>query len=169
MVSLGDLTSLWVKSEPFNENAIQYFIKNKIPCLRGNHEEHIEACQRGGKQYVFRALSFGEYTITKESESFIKNLSIGFKIQLPDGRHYLAFHNRPTDLWTFWDDDKITDTNIFEKIYPVCEKTVAVIIGHNHQEFTKKVGPYTLNCINRLTKEGCYGIITENGFEFKHL
>lgn len=167
-ICLGDITSLWSKAEQFNEYSIKFFKENKIPVLKGNHEEHIAQCQRGGKQYIFRAIpSFGEYSISQESLDFIQNLPIGFKINLPNGKHYLAFHNRPNDLWSFTDSS--LNENSFRQIYPVNQDSLGVIIGHQHSQFVVNYGAQKLYCVNQLAKIGCYALLTEHGLNFQNI
>lgn len=168
ILCLGDFTSLWSKAEDFNEYSIKFFRENKIPVLKGNHEEHIVACQRGGSQYIFRAIpSFGEYSISDESLNFIKNLPIGFRIHLPNGKNYLCFHNRPKDLWSY--TNRYLPEHDFHKIYPTDENTLGVVIGHQHDEFLVNYKKSKLYCVNQLSKLGCYAIIDENGLHFSKI
>ncbi len=168
-ICLGDITSLWSKAESFNENSIQYFIKNKIPCLKGNHEEHIASCQRGGEQYIFRAIpSFGEYDISKESLDFICKLPIAFKLNLPNKFHYLCFHNRPDDLWSFTERHTFNEEE-FKECYNLNDKTLGVLIGHQHEEFIQEYKSSKLICVNKLSKIGAYALLDENGVHFKQL
>lgn len=44
-ICLGDITFLFAKAgDEFNKHSINYFMESNIPCLFGNHEEHIVAC-----------------------------------------------------------------------------------------------------------------------------
>lgn len=161
-ICLGDITSLWSKAEKYNEHSIKYFRESNIPCLKGNHEEHIFQCQRGGKQYLFRAIpSFGEYDISEESLKFIQNLPIGFKIHLPNGKHYLAFHNTPDDLWGF--NDNISKEK-FLNTYPINKNTIGVICGHHHKSFIKEFDDIEAKFIGvGALKDKRYAILTDNG------
>jgi predicted phosphodiesterase len=169
-ICLGDITSLWSKVGQFNENSIKFFIDNKIPALKGNHEEHIAACQRGGSQYIFRAIpSFGEYDISQESLDFISNLPIGFKLNLPNGKNYLCFHNRPHDLWGFNEPPKTLEA--FQKVYPIDKDTLGILSGHLHKPFKKDFTDFNLsfNIVGQLDKFGSYALITEEGIIHKTL
>ena len=168
ILCLGDITSLWSKAEKFNEYSIQYFKRAGIPCLKGNHEEHIVACQRGGTQYVFRAIpSFGEYDISQDSLDYIKNLPTGFRIHFPNGKHYLAFHNRPNDLWSY--TNKNLRENEFKQIYQPNENTLGVIIGHQHSQFVVDYNWAKLFCVDRLSKVGAFAILNQDGLNFQNL
>lgn len=169
IVCLGDFTSLWSKAEPFNEYSIKYFIENGIQSLKGNHEEHIASCQRGGKQYIFRAIpSFGEYDISEESLNFICGLPTGFKLNWKDGYHWLCFHNRPNDLWSFTNKDTL-DEHRFKQVYPVNDKTLGVIIGHQHTHFIRELGTSKLLCLNELAKSGSFLEVDGCSLHFKDL
>lgn len=175
-ICLGDFTSLWNKKDNFNNYSVEYFRKNFIPCLKGNHEEHIANYGLQNSKYEYRVLArfdensslFNNYNLTQEQLEYIDNLSMGFKINLPNGKHYLAFHNRPNDLWSFTNNP--TKEEIF-KIYPVNEDTLGIIIGHMHKPFNKKfINPIiSFDIIGQLAKFGSYGLLTENGIEHKNL
>lgn len=169
VVCLGDITNLYSKKESFNGKSIDFFIKAGIPCLKGNHEEHISECS--DDNYVHKVLPrfdehsslFDVYGLTQQQTDFIKNLPIGFRLNFPDGTHYLAFHNRPKDLWSFFEKPPMKDE--FLKIYPVNEKTRGVIIGHHHRVYTQHY--VHLDCqlyfVGRLLKEGNFAVIEKTG------
>lgn len=167
LVCLGDITNLWNKGEKFNEYSIQFFIENKIPCLKGNHEEHISACQDGGAKYVFRAVSFGDFGISKSSLDYIKNLPTGFKINIPNGKHYLVFHNRPNDLWSFTEASSLNEQK-FKEVYPIDNNTIAVLHGHGHKNYSVQYSNVFHHQIGAL-KYGDYALLTENGVIFKKI
>ncbi len=139
LICLGDITFFQDADSIYNPKSVQYFIDNKIPCLRGNHEEIMED--------------------KVPQQDYLKNLPIGFKLVLPDGTHYLCFHNRPYDLWSFT-EESFTKEDFF-RTYPVNEKTRAVIIGHHHRYFVNDYSSHKLIAIGRLSKDGAYAVLTE--------
>jgi Calcineurin-like phosphoesterase len=179
IICLGDITDLFQKGDKgdFNGHSIDYFIKNGIPCLIGNHEEHIISCEKildGDSLVQIRILFneavslFDEYKLTNEQKDYLKNLPVGFKLILPDSSNYLCFHNRPNNLWTMTEAVDMTDEQ-FNEIYPMDEKTVGVIQGHNHKEFKVQYESGKIRYSLGPVKYGLYGLLTEQGIEFKRL
>src|SRR5690348_13191925 len=61
-ICLGDITFLFSKpGEQYNGNSIDYFIENKIPCLLGNHDQHVLSCSIGNS-FTYQKLKFDEYS-----------------------------------------------------------------------------------------------------------
>ena len=176
-ICLGDITFLFAKEgEEYNKHSIQYFIDSGIPCLEGNHDSHILSCSVGNSLRPSKQLGdFGAgrltdvdiYDLSQQHIDYLKNLPRGFKLILPDGNNYLCFHNRPNDLWSFTEEAFTKDS--FIKTYPWDNKTKAVLIGHNHRNFVVNYDGISakLICIGRLSKDGDYALLTENGIEFK--
>ena len=153
IICLGDITFLFAKKgDKFNELSVKYFIKNKIPCLQGNHDQLCD-----------------EYGLKEAERDYLQKLPRGFKLLLPDGSNYLCFHNRPNDLWGYTEEDFSKED--FLKTYPINDKTKAVIIGHNHRHFINiydGIDCY-LFCVGRLSKDGEYALLTENGLALQKL
>lgn len=178
-ICLGDITFLFSKvKEKWNEKSIQYFIDNQIPCLEGNHESHILGCSTGDSFVkVLPKYNEGEsvlaesdiYDLTQQHIDYLKGLPRGFKLILPDESNYICFHNRPNDLWSFTEETFTKDE--FIKTYPWNNKTKAVLIGHNHRNFVVEYNNFLIKliCIGRLSKDGDYALLTENGIEFKKI
>lgn len=171
IICLGDITNLFEKNKEFNRLSIQYFIDNNIPCLKGNHEEHIAACCTENLLYQWRTLPkfdehlslFNEYKIEKHQVKYINNLPIGFRVINKDGNEFLFFHNRPKDLWSFTEEG-FSDSD-FKNTYPLTDKTKAVIIGHQHKNFTiyyEDLGGIRLEGLGALKFES-YGLLYPNG------
>ncbi len=108
--------------------------------------------------------------ITCEQTTYLKNLPRGFKLVLPDYTNYLCYHHRPTDIWGF--PDRQPTQKEFLELYPqVNNQTNAVLKGHEHKNFvvdypeidTKLIG------IGRLSVDGDYALLTENGIEYKKI
>lgn len=157
-ICLGDIVFLWGKSnEDFNSNSIQYFINSKIPCLKGNHDEHVSE-------------DVNKYNITFEQQKFLKDLPDGFKLVLPDGSNYLCFHSRPKDKWGRINKENFTEEE-FKNTYPIDSKTKAVLLGHHHENF--EINYPNINCsligVGRLSKDGDFAIINEDGIERKKI
>lgn len=157
LISLGDFTFLFEKpDEEWNNKSIQYFIDNKIPTLIGNHESFV-----GG--------NIG-FNITIEQKEYLNKLPMGFKLVLPSGKYYLAFHNRPLDLWGF-EEEKGLELDEFKRIYEPSSNCIGILKGHYH--FNRIINYTEINSklinIGRLSKDGDYALINENGVEFKRL
>jgi predicted phosphodiesterase len=169
VICLGDITFLFAKpGGKFNSQSIQYFIDNKIPCLEGNHD-----------QYVLNETKF-IHDVTTEQLKFLKKLPTGFKLILPDGRHYLLFHHLPNDIWGHKFKGDLSQ-GLFLDSYPIDEiKTIDVIHGHCHENFIEEY-PYINQrriCVGQLCNKshhnngdsgGNYLLITDKGVEFKTL
>lgn len=188
IISLGDFSFLFSKpGEKYNHNSINYFIKHQIPALRGNHEEHLINCWKsdnGDSLIQFRAVSFFEegslfnhYNLEKHQIDYLNNLPIGFKIILPDGSNYLCFHNEPRDLWNF-NRDIIEDE--FLNIYPIDNRTRAVVKGHLHENIILNFPNISCKLItigqlcnsdhhSGINNGKNYALLTENGIEFKKI
>lgn len=187
LISLGDLTFLFSKpGETWNHKSIDYFIQNKIPACRGNHEEHIIGCSTGDSFIkILPKYNEGEtcltdndiYDLTQQQIDFLRKLPIGFKLILPSGKNVFLFHNSPRDLWGFY--DKLNQEE-FLKHYPIDKNTLFVCRGHHH--FNSIINYPKIDCklitIGQLcnsdhhTGENSgknYGLLTEKGIEFKKL
>jgi len=185
IISLGDITFLFSKpGETRNHQSIDYFIQNKIPCLKGNHEQHLISCSIGDS--LTKALNqFDEYSsfdadiydLTQQQIDFLRKLPIGFKLILPNGKYYLCYHNEPKDLWSHKD---YLNANQFQDAYPIKNDCLGVIHGHLHSNFiheyqglvTKRIGIGQLCNSNHHTGKNNgknYGLLTENGIEFKKI
>lgn len=188
LISLGDFTFLFSKpGETFNHRSIDYFIKHKIPCLKGNHEEHILGCSIGDS-FTKIMPKYSEdcsssicdadiYDLTQQQIDFLRKLPIGFKLILPNGKNYLCFHNKPRDLWVF---DRDIDIFKFKNLYPIDPNTLGVIKGHLHENIL--VDFPAINCKLVTVGQICNGdhhgkhnngknycLLTENGIEYKKL
>ena len=151
IISLGDFTSLFDKEGKFNIHSIQFFKDKKIPTLKGNHEETVQTM---------------DSTLIEHSE-FLNQLPIGFKLILPDKTHYLCFHNRPNDLWTFY--EKVPSWEEFKEIYPIDSQTRGVIIGHHHFNRKIKYPNFLFYIVGRFQIEKDYIVLDQQGITFKKL
>jgi predicted phosphodiesterase len=168
-ICLGDITSLWDQKSDLNKLSIQFFIDNKIPTLRGNHESFLSAVDKGDKNIISNVTNKNlvRFNLNKKHLDFIESLPIGFRLNLPNGKHYLCYHNTPTDLWVF---NKKRSREEFLKIYPILNGCLSVIHGHCHENSietysdleTKKI------CVGAL-KYDDYALLTEKGIEFKKI
>jgi|SRR5579862_2442630 len=180
-ICLGDITSLFAESEPFNKHSINYFIENKIPCIEGNHEKFILACfpkdpktlshEEAGTlgQVLFNIGKAPKYNLENGHIEYLRGLPKGFKINLPNGDHYIAFHHEPNNVWNFNDKGQI-NVEKFKGIYNVNEKTVGVLHGHVHKSFVEefegvRAKRYSIGAV----KYDDYAILTEDGIQFKKL
>lgn len=186
LLSLGDIVQLFSKpGEKFNHYILDFFIKEKIPNLMGNHCQHILGCGIGdsftkimpkydeGSSFVDADI----YDLTQQHIDFLRKLPIGFKLILPNGKYYLCYHNEPKDLWSHKD---YLNANQFQDAYPIKNDCLGVIHGHLHSNFiheyqglvTKRIGIGQLCNSNHHTGENNgknYGLLTENGIEFKKI
>lgn len=181
-ICLGDFTFLFAKQgEKFNEYSIQYFIDNKIPVCRGNHEDHIISIETGDSfiKIIGQAAHNDDYGLNNEQIEFLKNLPIGFRLILPDNSSYLLFHHAPKDLWGFYDKCKLSEKE-FKNKYPIDNNVRAVIHGHTHLNFideypnirTKRYSIGQLCDSNHHTGEKSgknYLLLSEKGLEYKKI
>lgn len=154
IISLGDFTSLYDVQGKFNKFSIDFFIKEKIPALCGNHES------------ITATLN----STSKSHREYLNNLPDGFKLNLPDGTNYFCFHNRPQDVWSFYSVAPTLEE--FKHIYPqINERTRGVIIGHHHLIFN--INYPEINCnligVGPIIKEEEYAILNEDGITFKKI
>lgn len=179
IISLGDFCFLFSKpGEKYNSLSIQYFIDNKIPVCRGNHEDFIIASERGNSFVLDRVMGQTyDYDLTIQQLNYLEKLPIGFKLILPNNKNVLLFHNSSRDLWGFY--DKLTQEE-FLKHYPIDKDTLFVCRGHHHfnsvldfPEVSCKLFTIGQLCgSNHHTGENSgnnYALLTENGVEFKKL
>lgn len=160
LLCLGDITFLFSEfNDERNAISTRFFMHNKIPCLMGNHDS-----------------VYNKYNLFQNEKDFLKNLPMGFKLILPNGKYYLLYHNEPGDLWTHYD---YLNPNEFEDKYLIHENCLGIIQGHLHQNFvheykgivTKRIGIGQLCNSNRHSDNtgGNYALLTENGVEFKKI
>ncbi len=177
-ICLGDICFLFAKAgEPYNKHSINYFIENKIPCLKGNHEEHIINCAEsdsGNSLIIFKAIPrfdehsslFDNYGLDKNHLNYLKSLPIGFKIILPNGENYLAYHNKPKELWSF--TENLSEKSFLE-VYNPDNKCRGIIIGHHHYPLKIKYSKREMIYLGRLSVDGDYGLLYNNHIELKKL
>ena len=177
IICLGDVVDLFNKNKnDSNHKIIDLFIDKKIPCILGNHEQHVLSCSDGNTLRSVKLFGdFGGGTLTDIDEydlgqrhiDFLRVLPLGLKLVLPNGHYYYAFHNLPNDLWgQEWNITK----DDFIRHYPINCFVDGILRGHHHKnqvlEFqgisTKLYGIGAL-------KFGDYALLNENGIEFKKL
>ncbi len=172
-ICLGDFTDLFGEKEAFNKHSINYFMENKIPTVEGNHESFIKACYTKDKSVLSNVLINTNksplFRIEQVHIDYLNNLPRGFKVVLPNGEHYLCFHNQPDDLWSFSDPDVFTPDR-FKTVYLPDDKTLGVVHGHTHKVFMEeyenvKAKRYSVGAL----KFKQYAILTEEGIHFKSL
>lgn len=172
IICLGDITDLFsTGTDEYNAKIIDYFIENKIPCLLGNHEQFILGCEDGNSFIIGNVCDRPkEYNLQPNHIAWLRTLPLGFKLAMPDGSHYLCFHNKPNDLWGFVDCVKyplkwLTDN------YPIENNTRAILIGHNHKTFA--IDFTGISCkligISDLVRKKIFVVLTETGIRFKRL
>lgn len=147
IICLGDITTIYEEATPFNHYSIKYFMESKIPCLIGNHETIVGPNK--------------EFQIEPEQRKYLKDLPIGFRLVFPNGNEYLCYHNRPNDLWSFTEEETLTEDFIKDH-YPITSKTKGIIIGHNHRNFTVHCETLKINfyCM-AATRDGSFGILKD--------
>jgi len=175
IISLGDFTNLWNKKELFNSYSIDYFIKNKIKSLCGNHESFIAFQDEvptlknviGGK-FDNGANHSDIYNITTEQKEYLKSLPLSFEIDDLNGEKYLCFHNLPNCLWTFTekmnDEEFVSSFDLKEN-----DKNLTIISGHLHLNIIEEHSNNNKRIIIGSLKDGDYAVIGEHGLEFKKL
>jgi hypothetical protein len=169
VICLGDVVDLFNENKTDeNQRTIDFFSESDIPCLLGNHEQQLLACESGNSLLISSALHSPDYGLTQQHLNFLKSLPIGFKLILPDLINYYCFHNRPLDLWSFTVPP--FDREQFRSSYPFDSYTQEIIIGHNHQNFLLSFPAILckLRGIGAL-KLGDYAVLTETGIEVKKL
>lgn len=169
IICLGDITFLFSKpGEKFNGYSINYFTNNNIPCLVGNHDSHILDCSTGNSLSKLDNVDIEDrYDLTQQQIDYLKKLPTGFKLILPNNSNYLCFHNRPHDLWGF---NEIIDINTLNA-FPWDSNTVGILTGHLHKNIQKKFDSpkISFNVIGRLSVDGDYALLTENGIEYNKI
>ncbi len=178
-ICLGDFTFLFEKTGfTFNQCSIQYFIDNNIPALEGNHEAFLVAASNDDKFVTQMVIGNPpNFNLSGKHLQFLENLPRGFKIILPNGDNYYAFHNEPKQLWNF--PDKINE-EYFKSNYIFDERTLGVVCGHLHRNQidtfpnikTKRYVVGQLCGKDHHSGENTgrnYLILTEKGLEYKKL
>lgn len=186
LISLGDLTFLFSKpGETWNHKSIDFFAEHKIPCVVGNHDQHLLNCSTGNS--LTKALNrFDEYSsfdadiydLTQQHIDYLRKLPIGIKLILPNNKHYFLCHNKVRDLWG--NIEESYKEFAFIKEFPINNDTIACLRGHEHREFIIDFPNVSTKLItighlcngdhhNTENKGKKYAIITENGVEFKQL
>ncbi len=166
-ICLGDICFLFSKpGEKFNGFSIDYFANNNIPCLLGNHDCHILDCSLGNSLTKLDNIE-DKYDLTQQQIDYLKKLPTGFKLILPNNKNYLCFHNRPHDLWGF--NENITKDTL--NAFPWDSNTIGILTGHLHKNIEKRFDNPNIcfNVIGRLSVDGDYGLITEDGIEYKKI
>jgi predicted phosphodiesterase len=159
LICLGDIVFLWAKKgEKFNSQSIQYFIDNKIPACCGNHDVFL----------AWEDWDNTRYDLSSAHLNYLRNLPYGFKLILFNGKNYLLFHNKPQDLWGI--DNMPLNEKQFLNTYKLIDKNcLGVLRGHYHVSSVVKYNICPLITIGRLSKDGYYGIINQDGFNFHQL
>jgi len=171
-ICLGDLVDLFGEKEAFNKHSIDYFIENKIPTLEGNHESFIKASYNKDTSTLGHVLlntnNPPKFNIEQTHVDYLNNLPRGFKLILPNGKHYICYHNEPNDLWSF--NDPGMSPERFISTYSPTYGQLGVVHGHTHKAFVEEYSNtetkrYSVGAL----KFKQYAILTEQGIQFKSL
>ena len=174
-ICLGDITDLFnYNKDKANQNSIEFFSELKIPCLLGNHEQQLLSCETGNHLLTTKfdeasLLNINvDYGLTQQHLDFLRSLPRGFKLTLPNNKHYLCYHNRPQCLWSFTEPP--IPKELFIENYKFDSDTIGILIGHSHKNFTVDFTDISckLHGIGAL-KFGDYALLTEAGIEYKKL
>lgn len=166
-ICLGDITNLWNENKDrANHTSIEFFTELKIPCLEGNHEAQLLACESGTGLLARDIFGSADYDLTQQHIDYLRSLPRGFKLVLQNAT-YLAYHNSPRCLWSFT-KPPISKEQFVEK-FPLHEVD-GILIGHQHTKFCAEFEGLSckLHGIGAL-KFGEYAILTEKGLEHKRL
>ena len=167
-ICLGDITDLFNENKDrANQDSIEFLAESKIPCLGGNHEAQLLACESGTGLLARNIVGSVDYNLTQQHIDYLRGLPRGFKLILSNAT-YLAYHNRAKCLWSFIPE--IYSHSEFAAHYPLNSSIKAVIVGHNHKRLSIEFPeiPQKLYGVGAL-KYGEYAILTENGLEWKKL
>jgi len=169
IICLGDIVDLFNENKDNkNQESIEYFIKNKILCLEGNHEQQLVACESGNGLLARNIVGSADYNLTQQHLDFLRGLPRGFKLILPDKKHYLCYHCKPKCLWSFVPD--IYTCTDFIREFTFNSDTNAILIGHHHKVFSLDFPDISCKLIGiGALKFGQYALLTENGIENKKL
>ena len=163
-ICLGDITDLFnYNKDKANQNSIEFFSELKIPCLLGNHEQQLLSCETGNHLLTTKfdeasLLSINvDCGLTQQHLDFLRSLPRGFKLTLPNNKHYLCYHNRPQCLWSFTEPPipKELFIEIIEKIQKQNEKDdklSEVISDYTNSFFTCGDSLY-LECLLKLLED----------------
>lgn len=157
VICLGDITNLWDKAiTSANTDTVNYFIKSKIICLKGNHDEYV-----GGNPIT--------YQLDDAAVKYLVNLPITIHIETTDGKEYKLYHYRPHDFWSLSDPNQLSLSD-FCNIYGMIDTHEAVLIGHLHKSFNKSFDGHKRKLIGiGALRDGEYALLTENGIEHHKL
>ena len=157
VICLGDITNLWDKATtPANIETINYFIKRKLACLKGNHDEHV-----GGNPTT--------YQLDDAACKYLENLPITITVETTDGKKYKLYHYRPNDFWSLETSDKMTFDK-FCSFYGSDADADAVVIGHLHSAYEIKFPNHKRQLIGiGALRDGEYAILNERGIKHHKL
>lgn len=155
---LGDLVDFQSPLYNLNPDTQAWFFKNRdrFIFIKGNHD-HM----------VAKALIKVDYSFAWELAQFYKNVTI----RLPDNSELFLCHSKPRDFWSFIDQNYTEREFIDDFCEFIDDATKAVIIGHNHKQFTLNF-PQSITSIwsvGSVKDDGSYAILTENGIQYKKL
>lgn len=159
VICLGDITDVRKATGSRNDESISFFRENKIPCLRGNHEQFI--CDVKNKKVPFI------YSISDENLEYLNNLPIGFRLYFPNGKNALFFHNSPKELGGAGNSPFYTED--FVNNFPINRDTTAVVTGHNHVSLFRGFDGISTEFIRcGSIKDGSYASIDDVGYVLFH-
>ena len=172
IISLGDSTDLFSTWENFNRHMLNYLIEQQIPMLEGNHESYIRASRTYESEPLSHVLIGGNpphFNLDDHHVEFLTNLPRGFRLDMPDGTHYLCYHNTPNELWGHYEQGDWTEAQ-FNRIYNPADQTVGIIHGHLHKMFVEefkhtRAKRYSVGAL----KFKNYCLLTEQGIVYKSL
>jgi len=113
------------------------------------------------------------YAAKKSTDSntllWFKQIPRSLKVQIGNDIDFLCYHSLPNDPITFI-EPYYTEREFIDD-YPIDDKTLAVLIGHNHKQFKSVFhGCSTeLWSVGSIGISGSYAIIDNNGIQFKKL
>ena len=141
---LGDL----VDFAPWSNEVISFFIKNKIPCLLGNHDDrialdlplfpllHHDDIETKNR---FEAINHSKRTISLEHKEWLGNLPYQLELVFKTGNSFKKILLVHASLET--NDQYVYETDDKQMMYSFLkDKNIdALVMGHTHQSYIQQV------------------------------
>lgn len=158
IICLGDITDLFDKNKTNkNQETIDLFIKNKIPCVFGNHDLFVNSQP-------------STYNLSQEHIKYLSELPEYLEIKLLNGKIYRFTHYYYKDIWGF-SLNEFSKYDYFKTIFELDKNQFnCLFIGHLHKFFESFSNEATkLVCAPALRYHE-YLLLHEDGtVEFKQL
>lgn len=160
VICLGDITDLFNKNKTDkNQNTIDLFIKNKIPCVFGNHD-----------LFVASEPNANTYNLNKQQIEYLRKLPEWLELKLSNGKTYRFTHYYTKDIWGF-SLNQSSDYDYFKTIFELDKNQFSCLfIGHLHTFFESFKNEATKLICAPALKYGQYLLLYEDGtVELKQL